>query len=104
MTEARAAQAGWRLGTGVGLIVAGYAALALIPVVTSLPITATAATFVSSGMSANRPVSAVLMPSFRSELGTTLFGGLLPDQVGRARYRFGLALFMPSIVVNSEVQ
>ena len=108
--EMRAGSLGIRFGIGVGLIVAGYAALALIPVVAGSQMTLGAKTTLS-GMLALTPVMtkiaaiAVMGKAGFKILKTHIFRFLgrfqPPETVSRERYRLGMALFVLSIVFGS---
>jgi hypothetical protein len=103
-------QVGWRFGVGVVLIICGYAALALIPLVAGADIGAglkTGLTGLLALMPVLTKVAAIAVmgkPGFNL-LKTHVFkflGRFRPaEQVSRRRYRVGLVLFVLSIVFGS---
>jgi hypothetical protein len=109
VADVDAAALGWRFGIGIALIVGGYAALLLIPLVTG----STMSLGVKSALAGLLAVTPLLMkvaavavmgkPGFNllKKYISKYFGAILPDQVSRSRYRAGLCLFVVSIVFSA---
>lgn len=103
-------QLGWRFGIGIILIICGYAALALIPLVAGADLgmgVKTGMTGFLALMPVLTKVAAIAVmgkPGFNL-LKTHVFkflGRFRPaEQVSRRRYRVGLGLFVLSIVFGS---
>jgi hypothetical protein len=109
-SELHAGRLAWRFGIGIGLIVCGYVALALIPVVAGTDMNLGVKTALS-GLLATSPVLtkiaaiAVLGKEGFNALKVHIFkflGRFRPSEtVSRERYRIGLSLFVLSFVFDS---
>lgn len=103
-------QAGWRFGIGIALVVSGYAALALIPLVAGADVRLglkTALTGFLATMPVLTKVAAIAVmgkPGFKllKDHVFKFLGRFRPVvQVSQRRYRAGLALFVLSLVFSS---
>lgn len=106
-------QAGWRFGIGIILIIGGYAALALIPVVTGSNLTLALKTPLTGLLAVMPIITKVAAIAVMGKPGFNLLkshvfkflGRFRPaEQVSRRRYRVGLALFVLSFVFGSLLQ
>ena len=105
--------AGWRFGLGIILIVGGYAALALIPMVTGSDLAMGVKTPLA-GILAFMPVlTKVAAIAVMGKAGFNVLKGHAfkflgrfrpPEQVSPQRYRVGLVLFVFSLVFGSLLQ
>ncbi|QIG48746.1 hypothetical protein G5V57_14035 [Nordella sp. HKS 07] len=104
--EASTTQLGWRFGIGVALIVGGYVALALIPLVTNSNLHLGVKTSLSGLLAITPFLSKIAAVAVMGKSGFNLvkqyvarfFGRIWQDRVSRTRYRFGIALFALSIM------
>ena len=103
-------QLGWRFGIGIGLIVAGYAALALIPVVAGTDMHLGLKTGLSGLLAISPLLTKIAAIAVMGKEGFYVLkayvfkflGRFRPaETVSRERYRFGLALFALSIIFGS---
>lgn len=109
---AGAADVGWRFGIGVALIVLGYAALALIPMVANSSLSLAVKSTIT-GMIAVTPlltkIAAIAVMgkagfNYLKEIVGGYAGKLAPTQtVSPLRYRIGLALLIISFVFDQTV-
>ena len=109
-SEASVGNSGLRFGIAVGLIVAGYVALALIPVVINSGMTVGAKATLSGLLALSPMLTKIAAVAVMGKRGFKILKALVfrflgrfqpPETVGRERYRFGLILFVLSIVFGS---
>lgn len=101
-------KAGWRFRIGVGLFVLGFACPVLLPLVAMTDFSPAVKAGLSAALLLGIPelmmlVAAAVMGKegfqyIKSRLWGTLKKGLPPEQVGRWRYYFGLALFSITVL------
>jgi len=103
-------QVGWRFGIGIILIICGYAALALIPLVTGADLGLGLKTGLTGFLAIMPVLTKVAAIAVMGKPGFNLLknhvfkflGRFRPaEQVSRRRYRVGLALFVLSIMFGS---
>jgi len=103
-------QVGLRFGIGVILIIGGYAALALIPLVTSSDLALGLKTALTGFLATTPVLTKIAAVAVMGKAGFNLLksyvfkflGRFRPaEQVSRSRYRAGLVLFIVSLVFDS---
>ena len=109
-SEMGVGNARFRFGIAVGLIMAGYVALGLIPVVINSDMTAGAKATLSGLLALSPMLTKIAAVAVMGKRGFKTLKGYVfkflgrfqpPETVSRERYRFGLILFVLSIVFGS---
>jgi hypothetical protein len=109
-SETGVGKVGFRFGIAVGLIVAGYAALVLIPFVINSDMTIGLKTALSGLLALSPMLTKIAAVAVMGKRGFKILKAYVfkflgrfqpPETVGRERYRFGLILFVLSIVFGS---
>ncbi len=101
---------GWRFGIGIGLIIGGYAALALIPVVAGTDMKLGVKTALTGLLAVAPLLTKITAVAVMGKDGFKVLKAYIskflghlrpPEAVSRERYRLGLALFVLAIVFGS---
>jgi hypothetical protein len=109
-SEMGVGNARFRFGIAVGLIMAGYVALGLIPVVINSDMTAGPKATLSGLLALSPMLTKIAAVAVMGKRGFKILKAYLfkflgrfqpPENVSRERYRFGLILFVLSIVFGS---